>query len=136
METSAVIEIGANTIKASKHELRFLKAILDKLEMPYILDDISFHNTLFDLNRMKTIRNTNAWKVEKDGSISLNNRFGHGGHFDYRYLRMPQLIEFQFADLDILTNEEYDFLGYIIYEAETIPAVSEKSLSTTNRRRI
>ena len=66
----------------------------------------------------------------------MNNRFGHGGHFYYRYLRMPQLIEFQFADLDILTNEEYDFLGYIIYEAETIPAVSEKSLSTTNRRRI
>jgi hypothetical protein len=49
---------------------------------------------------------------------------------------MPQLIEFQFADLDILTNEEYDFLGYIIYEAETIPAVLEKSLSTTNRGKI
>ena len=45
-------------------------------------------------------------------------------------------IEFQFADLDILTNEEYDFLGHIIYEAETIPAVSEKSLSTTNRGKI
>jgi hypothetical protein len=74
METSAFIEIGDNTLKASKHELRFLKAILDKLELPYILDDISFHNTLFDLNRMKTIHNTNAWKVEKDGSISLNEQ--------------------------------------------------------------
>ena len=132
METSAVIKIGANTIKASKHELRFLKAILDKLELPYILDDISFHNTLLDLYRMKTIHNTNVWKVEKDGSISLKNRFGHSGRFDYRYLRMPHLIEFQFAELDILTKEEYDFLGYIIYEAETIPAVSEKSLLTTN----
>jgi hypothetical protein len=45
---------------------------------------------------------------------------------------MPHLIECQFAELDILTKEEYDFLGYIIYEAETIPAVLEKSLLTTN----
>jgi hypothetical protein len=81
METSAVIKIGVNTIKASKHELRFLKAILDKLELPYILDDISFHNALLDLNTMKTIHNTNVWKVEKDGSISLKNRFGHSGRF-------------------------------------------------------
>jgi hypothetical protein len=130
--TSAIIKIGVNTIKASKHELRFLKAILDKLELPYILDDISFHNTLLDLNKVKTIHNTSVWKVEEDGSINLKNRFGHNGRFDYRYLRMPQLIEFQFADLDILTNEEYDFLDYIIYEAETIPVVLEKSLLTTN----
>ena len=126
MANSTMIKIGANTIKASKHELKFLKAILDKLELPYILDGISFHNTLIDLNRMKAIHNTNVWKVESDGSVSLKNRFGHCGRFDYRYLRMPPLIEFQFVDLNFLTDEEYDYLGYIIYEAETIPVVSEQ----------
>jgi hypothetical protein len=39
---------------------------------------------------------------------------------------MPPLIEFQFVDLNILADEENDFLGYIIYEAETIPALSEQ----------
>ena len=101
MANSAMIKIGANTIKASKHELKFLKAILDKLELPYILDGISFHNTLIDLNRMKAIHNTNVWKVEADGSLSLKSRFGHCGRFDYRYLRMPPLIEFQFVDLQM-----------------------------------
>jgi len=119
-----MIKIGVNTIKSSKQEVKFLKAILDKLEYPYILDGISFHNSLIDHNRMKTIHNTNVWKVEADGSVSLKNRFGHSGRFDYRYLRMPNLIEFQFIDLNILNDEEYDFLGYLICEAETIPAVS------------
>jgi len=124
MAFSAMIKIGVNTIKSSKQEVKFLKAILDKLEYPYILDGISFHNSLIDHNRMKTIHNTNVWKVEADGSVSLKNRFGHSGRFDYRYLRMPNLIEFQFIDLNILNDEEYDFLGYLICEAETIPAVS------------
>ncbi|MGB5748982.1 MAG: hypothetical protein WBM69_18525 [Desulfobacterales bacterium] len=126
MAFSAMIKIGANTIKSSKQEVKFLKAILDKLEYPYILDGISFHNSLIDLNRMKTIHNTNVWKVEADGSVSLKNRFGHSGRFDFRYLRMPNLIEFQFVDFNILTDEENDFLGYLMYEAETIPAVSEQ----------
>ena len=126
MAISAMIKIGINTIKSSKQEVKFLKAILDKLEYPYILDGVSFHNSLIDLNRMKTIHNTNVWKVEADGSVSLKNRFGHSGRFDYRYLCMPNLIEFQFVDLNILTDEEYDFLGYLICEAETIPAVSEQ----------
>ena len=81
MANSAMIKNGVNTIKSSKQEIQFLKAILDKLELPYILDGISFHNTLIDLNRMKTIHNTNVWKVEADGSVSLKNRFGHSGQF-------------------------------------------------------
>ncbi len=136
MANSAMIKIGANTIKTSKQELKFLKAILDQLELPYILDGISFHNTLIDLNRMKAIYNTNVWKVEADGSVSLKNRFGHSGRFNYRYLRMPHLIEFQFVDLNILSEEEYDFLGFIIYEAETIPALAEQFLRTTIRDKI
>jgi hypothetical protein len=37
---------------------------------------------------------------------------------------MPDLIEVQIFDLNLLTEEEADFLGYIIYEAESIPALS------------
>lgn len=131
MTSTAMIKVGVNTIKSSRQELKFLKTILDKLELPYILDGISFHNTLLDLNRMKALHHTKVWKVEADGSVSLKNRFGHSGHFDYRYLRMPNLIEFQFVDLNILTDEEYDFLGYVIYEAEPIPELSEQFISTT-----
>jgi len=136
MANSAMIKNGVDTIKSSKQEIQFLKAILDKLELPYILDGISFHNTLIDLNRMKTIHNTNVWKVEADGSVSLKNRFGHSGRFNYRYLRMPHLIEFQFVDLNILSDEEYDFLCFIIYEAETIPALAEQFIRTTIRDKI
>ena len=71
--------------------------------------------------------------------MSLNEKAGYGNFSSYRNwwnTIKASKIEFQFADLDILTNEEYDFLGHIIYEAETIPAVSEKSLSTTNRGKI
>jgi hypothetical protein len=124
MANSGQIRIGENIIKATESEMQFLKSILDQLELPYVLDDISFHNTLLDLHRMKTIHNTEVWKVERDGSVSLKNRFGHNGRFDYNYLRMPNLIEFQFVDLDILTDEENEFLGYIIHEAETIPELS------------
>ena len=124
MANSGQIRIGENIIKATASEMQFLKSILDQLELPYVLDDISFHNTLLDLHRLKTIHNTEVWKVERDGSVSLKNRFGHNGRFDYNYLRMPNLIEFQFVDLDILTDEENEFLGYIIHDAETIPALS------------
>jgi hypothetical protein len=37
---------------------------------------------------------------------------------------MPNLIEFQFVVLNLLTEEEAEFLGYIMYEAETIPKLS------------
>ena len=127
MAISGQIRIGENIIESTKTEMQFLKSILDKLELPYILDDVSFHNTLLDLHRMKTVHNTDVWKVERDGSLSLKNRFGHSGRFYYRYLRMPSLIEFQFVDLGILTEEEAVFLGYIIYDAETIPALSVKA---------
>ena len=124
MDDRGEIRIGDNIIESTGPEMQFLKSILDKLVLPYVLDDVSFHNTLLDLHRMKTIHNTDVWKVERDGSVSLKNRFGHSGRFYYRYLRMPSLIEFQFVDLNILTEEEAEFLEYIIYEAETIPALS------------
>lgn len=124
MAKSGEIRIGDNIIESTKQEMQYLKSILDKLELPYVLDDVSFHNTLLDLHRLKSIHGTDVWKVEKDGSVSLNNRFGHCGRFNYDHLRMPNLIEFQFVDLNLLTENESEFLGYIIYDADTIPANS------------
>jgi len=124
MADSGEIRIGDNIIESNKKEIQFLKSILDTLELPYVLDDVSFHNTLLDIHRLKSFHDTDVWKVEKDGRVNLNNRFGHSGYFNYEYLRMPELIEFQFVDLNLLTAEEADFLGYIVYEAETIPALS------------
>jgi hypothetical protein len=118
------ISIGENIIESTKKEIRSLKLILDKLEVPYILDDISFHNTLMDLYRLKRQHGTEVWKVEKDGSVSLKNRFGHSGRFECNYLRMPSLVEFQFADLNLLTESETEFLSYIIFDAETKPAIT------------
>lgn len=118
------IRIGENIIESTKQEMQFLKSILDKLELPYIVDDVSFRNTLLDINRLKSLHKTDVWKIEKDGSVNLSNRFGHSGRFDYDYLSMPNLIEFQFVDLNLLTEEEAEFLGYIIYDADTLPALS------------
>ena len=41
----------------------------------------------------------NIWKVEKDGSLSLRNRFGHSGRYNYEHLEIISLLEFQFVDL-------------------------------------
>jgi hypothetical protein len=122
-----MIIMGDGCVKSTKKEMQYLKNIFDKLQLPYILDGISFHNTLLDLNRIKATHNTRVWKVEKDGRVNLANRFGHSGRYEYRYLRMPNLIELQFVDLNLLSAEEFDYLSYLIYEADTVPALSTHS---------
>ena len=114
----STIRIGEYYIKSTKQSVRRLKAILDKLEVPHILDDVSFHNTLLDLYRMKFLYKTDVWKVEKDGSVSLKNRFGHSGRFENRCLIIRNLLEFQFVDLSLLDREEAEFLSEQIYEFE------------------
>lgn len=49
---------------------------------------------------------------------------GHNGCFDFNYLYLPNVLEFQFVDLSILGEEEAEFLSYIIYEAEPIAHLS------------
>jgi hypothetical protein len=120
----SAIRIGEYKLKSTRQAIQRLKAILDKLELPHILDDVGFHNTFIDLYRMKSLYNTNVWKVEKDGSVSLRNRFGHSGRFDYRYLIIQSLLEFQFVDLSILSNEEAEFLSNLIYEFEFMSNLS------------
>jgi len=118
MPDPSTIRIGEYSIKSTSKTVRKLKAILDKLEVPHILDDVSFHNTLLDLYRMKYLYKTDVWKVEKDGSVSLKNRFGHNGRFENRCLTVRNLLEFQFVNLSHLSTEEAEFLGDQIYKFE------------------
>ena len=100
------------------NSIKRVKAILDKLELPYTMDDISFHNTLLELNRIKTLHNANVWKVEKDGSLSLTNRFGHNGRYNYKHIEILSLLEFQFVNLGILDGTELQFLDNLLYKIE------------------
>ena len=95
--------------------------------MPHILDDVSFHNTLLDLYRMKFLYKTDVWKVEKDGSVSLRNRFGHSGRFENRRLVVRNLLEFRFVDLSLLNREEAEFLSDQIYKFEFRSDLSAKT---------
>ena len=67
---------------------------------------------------MKYLYKTDVWKVEKDGSVSLKNRFGHNGRFENRCLTIRNLLEFQFVDLSILNRDDAEFLSNQIYEFE------------------
>jgi len=127
MPDLSTIRIGEYKIKSTRQSVRRLKVILDKLEVPHILDDVSFHNTLLDLYRMKSLYKTDVWKVEKDGSVSLKNRFGHSGRFENRCLTVRNLLEFQFVNLSLLGREEAEFLSDQIYEFEFRSNLSAKT---------
>ena len=127
MPDLSTIRIGTFEVKSTKQSVRKFKAILDKLEVPHILDDVSFHNTLLDLYRMKFLYKTDVWKVEKDGSVSLINRFGHSGRFEHRSLIIRNLLEFRFVDLSLLNREEAEFLSDQIYKFEFKSDLSAKT---------
>jgi len=112
------IKIDKSIVKSNRQEIERVKAILDKLELPHIVDDISFHNTSIDLHRMRTLHNTNVWKVEKDGSLSLSNRFGHSGRLAYREISIASIEEFKFVDLFSLSSGEGEFLADLLYKFE------------------
>ena len=127
MPDLSTIRIGEYKIKSTRQSVRRLKVILDKLEVPHILDDVSFHNTFLDLYRMKSLYKTDVWKVEKDGSVSLKNRFGHSGRFENRCLTIRNLLEFQFVNLSLLGREDAEFLSDQIYEFEFRSNLSAKT---------
>ena len=118
MSVFSTIKIDKSIVKSNRQEIERVKAILDKLELPHIVDDISFHNTSIDLHRMRTLHNTNVWKVEKDGSLSLSNRFGHSGRLAYREISIASIEEFNFVDLFSLSSDEGEFLADLLYKFE------------------
>ncbi len=118
MSVYSTIKIDKSILKSNRQEIERVKAILDKLELPHIVDDISFHNTSIDLHRMRTLHNTNVWKVEKDGSLSLSNRFGHNGRLAYREVSIASIEEFNFVDLYSLSSDEGEFLADLLCKFE------------------
>ena len=118
MTRDRILRIGSCQSETTRKELQRLKTILDKLKIPYVLDSIAFNNTSYALQRMQAVHRTKVWKAEKDGSVSLTNRFGHGGRFEYRYLNMPSPFEFQFVDLSLLNNEDVEFLSFVLFKAD------------------
>ena len=118
MSVFNTIKIDKSIVQSNRQEIKRIKVILDKLEIPHVVDDISFHNTSVDLHRMKTLHNTNVWKVEKDGSLSLSNRFGYSGHLAYREISIESIIEFNFVDLSKLSNNEAEFLADLLCKFE------------------
>ena len=118
MSVFSTIKIDKSIVKSNRQEIERVKAILDKLELPHIVDDISFHNTSIDLHRMRTLHNTNVWKVEKDGSLSLSNRFGHNGRLAYREVSIASIEEFNFVDLYSLSSDEGEFLAELLCKFE------------------
>jgi hypothetical protein len=117
MVGEGIIEIGGEKFKKSKEDIRKLKSILDELRIMHIIDDVIFYLPFAEAERMKEIRNANArvWKVEKDGGVSLENRFCHNGRFEYRELIIPDLFENNFTRLILLDDKEYKFLGDLLY---------------------
>ena len=122
MSRNSILRMGSYKSITTPEKIQRLRAILDKLEIPYVLDSVSFHNTSYAVSRMKAVHETGVWKVEKDGSVSLINRFGHSGRFEYRYLNMPSPLEFQFVDTSALSNDEIDFLSFLIFKANAYSA--------------
>ncbi len=133
MSAFSTIKIDKYIVKSNRQEIKRVKPILDKLEIPHVVDDISFYNTSADLNRMKTLHKTNVWKVEKDGSLSLSNRFGHSGRLAYREMSIESIEEFTFVDLFSLSRDESEFLADLLYKFEDsyderIPTEEQKAI--------
>ena len=122
MSGDSILRIGSYKSITTSEKIKRLRVILDKLEIPYVLDSISFHNTSYAVSRMKAVHETKVWKVEKDGSVSLINRFGHSGRFEYRYLNMSSPLELQFVDTTSLSNQEVEFLSFLLFKANAFSA--------------
>ena len=133
MSVFSKIKIDKYIVKSTRQEIKRVKAILDKLRIPHVVDDISFHNTSADLNRLKTLHKTNVWKVEKDGSLSLSNRFGHSGCLAYRELSIGSIVEFHYENLLSLSNDEGEFLADLLYKFEYLP---EKRIPNVKQKAI
>jgi len=114
MAKVGIIQIADSRIEATPEDVRMLKSILDKLRIQHIIDDVVFFAAFDAAARMKEIHNVKVWKVEKDGSVSLKNRFGHSGRFEYRKLVMASVYEISYRDLIDLDYEEAEFLSDLV----------------------
>jgi hypothetical protein len=113
-----IIQFGDSKIEADPEDIRALKSILDKLRIYHIIDDVVFFSAIDAAARMKALHRVKVWKVERDGSVSLKNRFGHSGRFQYRRLVLPEFYEINFINLLLLDVDEAEFIGGLVYGSE------------------
>lgn len=114
-DETGILEIDKNTLVVSKNYMVELRRILDKVEIHYILDRVSYHSTEGSLALAKAIHNTRTWKVEKDGGVHVDNQFGHSAKFKYSHLVIPSLkiLRIRLENTDLLTRYEKSVLRKI-----------------------
>lgn len=113
-----IVEIGGEKVKTARANIRKLKSILDELCIMHIIDGVMFYSTSEKVDRMKEIHNVRGLKAEKNGGISLKNRFGHSGRLEYQELIIPDLFEINYTRLISIDEEEYKFVGNLLYGSE------------------
>ena len=116
---AGTIEIDEERYAVSKNYMIQLRKILDRFEIHYILDRVSFHSTESSVSLLKAIYNTNIWKVEKDGGVSLDNQFGHSAKFMYDCFVISNLdpIKIRLKNNESLTSHEKLVLRLFAFKA-------------------
>jgi len=115
MVGEGIIEISGEKIKTTREDIRKLKSILDELHIMHIIDDVVCYSPSEAAEHTKEINTVRMWKIEKDGDVSLKNRFGRSEQFEYRELIIPDLFEINYMRLLLLDDENYRFLGNLLY---------------------
>jgi hypothetical protein len=102
-----IIEIGDRQLRASKNNIKNLKNVFDKLETYYVLDGVVYNCTEATVTLLKAVYEVDCWKVEKDGSVNLNSKYGHNGCFEYEEIHTDRLPEIRtFKRLNAKLNSE------------------------------
>ena len=109
-----------NELRVSTEDIRNLKDILDKLKVHYIIDDVSFNATDKIVDLMEYFRQIKVYRKEEKGDVNLKNRLGFRSQLASRILCIPSLVEFIYADMDILDHQEALFLDALIKKASNI----------------
>jgi len=115
-DETGILEIDKNTLVVRKNYMVDLRRILDKVEIHYILDRVSYHSTEGALALAKAIHNTRIWKVEKDGAVHVDNQFGHSERFRYEHLVIPCIFSLKswIEDTHLLSENERFFLLHLV----------------------
>ena len=118
MVGEGIIEISGERIETARENIRKLKSILDGLRVMHIVDDIMFHIPFDQVERMKEFCHARGGEIENADCADLKSRFGHSARFEYREMIIPDLFESYFTRLIQLDDEEYKFLGDMLYASE------------------
>ena len=118
MVGEGIIEISGEKIRTCREDIRKLKSILDELHIMHVIDDVVWYSPPDAAEWTKKIDNAWVWKIEKDGGVSLKNGFDRSGQFDYRELIIPDLFEINYTRLLLLEDENYKFLGDLLYGSD------------------